>query len=106
MVYYDSAAIYVESAKTLKEKITRIDAIITALETQALVAAGNSIIQEYSLDDGQTKIRTMYKSAKDVALSIDAFEAIKQRYINQLNGRMTRLVDGKNFTNIRNYGTR
>lgn len=103
MIIYDSAAIYIEIATTLKDKIAKIDAVITALETSALTAAGKGAIQEYSLDDGQTKIRTVYRNAKEVADSISAFETIRQRYINQLNGRMTRLVDSKNFTN-RMYG--
>lgn len=103
MIIYDSAVVYIQTATTLKDKIAKLDAIITALETSALTAASKSAIQEYQLDDGQTKIRTMYRNAKEVADSITAFETIRQRYINQLNGRMTRLVDSKNFTN-RRYG--
>lgn len=97
MVVYDTAASYIGSCTTLQAKITAIDAIITALETQALTAAGQSDISEYSLDDGQTKIKTVYRNAMDVANAITAFETIKHRYINQLTGRRTRLVDSKNF---------
>lgn len=101
MIYYDSADLYIESATTLRDKITRIDAIITALESSALKAAVNGNITEYSLDDGQTKIRTVYRNAQEVANSINAFEAIKQRFINRLHGRIVRLVDHKNFRNGR-----
>lgn len=96
-VYYDSADIYISSATTLREKITRIDAIITALEDTALVAAGKGDVTEYSLDDGQTKIRTVYRDAASIAVAIANFEQIKQRYVNRLNGRHIRLVDSKNF---------
>jgi hypothetical protein len=103
MVQYSSAEVYVSSATTIKEKIVRINAVIDALLTSALTAAANGHVKEYSLDDGQTKISTSYNSAKDVHDSIAAFERIKQYYLNQLNGRVIRLVDSKNFTG-RNYG--
>lgn len=94
---YDSAAIYIDSAQTLEDKITRIDAVINALQTSALKAAETGNISEYSLDDGQTKIKTAYRDVVQVASSISAFERIKQTYINQLNGRVMRLMDQKNF---------
>lgn len=96
-VYYDSADIYINGAINLCDKIARIDAIITALEAAALKGAATGNFSEYSLDDGQTKIRTAYRSVEDIARSITAFETIRQRYINQLNGRHVRLVDSKNF---------
>lgn len=102
MVTYDSANIYIQCATTLEGKIARIDAIITALEDTALKAAANDNISEYSLNDGQTIIRTVYKGADAVLNSIMAFEKIKQMYVNRLNGRVFRLVDGKNFTGRRN----
>ena len=102
MLTFDSSSIYVTSATTLRDKLTRVNAIITALEDVALKAAANGDISQYSLDDGQTKIMTSYRTAEDVANSIQAFEVIRQRYINQLNGRMVRLVDSKNFRNGRN----
>lgn len=101
-VYYDSAAIYIQCASTLQDRIIRIDAIITALYDTALKAAANDNLTEYSLNDGQTVIRTVYKGADSVLSSIKAFESIKQMYINQLNGRVFRLVDSKNFTGRRN----
>lgn len=102
MLTFDSSSIYVTSATTLREKLTRVNAIITALEDVALKAAANGDVSQYSLDDGQVKIMTTYRTAEDVAKSIQAFEVIRQRYINQLNGRMVRLVDSKNFRNGRN----
>jgi hypothetical protein len=101
-VYFDSADVYIQCASTLQDKITRIDAIITALEDTALKAAANDNISEYSLNDGQTVIRTVYKGADAVLNSIMAFERIRQMYVNRLNGRVFRLVDSKNFTRRRN----
>lgn len=102
MVYFDSAFKYIDCASTLRDKITRIEAIINALEDTAIKAAANDNITEYSLNDGQTIIRTVYKGADSVMRSIMAFEQIRQMYINRLNGRVMRLVDGKNFTGRRN----
>lgn len=97
MPIYDSAAIYIESCTSLRAKITAVDAIITALYVVAATAAGTDNITEYSLDDGQTKIRTMYRGSAGVFNAITGFETLRNRYLNQLNGRMVRLVDSKNF---------
>lgn len=101
MVVYKSADIYIETATSLRDKITKIDAIITALTATALKSAATDNITEYRLDDGQTKIETIYKGTDAIFKSIHAFEKIKQMYINQLNGRSMRLVDSKNFPNGR-----
>jgi hypothetical protein len=98
MVTFDSADIYIECASTLKDKITRIDAVIDGLLSSALKSAATGNVAEYSLNDGQTQIRSMYRSPKEVQAAIEAFEGIKQLYINKLNGRVMRLVDSKNFT--------
>lgn len=103
MATYESAAIYIASATSLKQKIARLDAIITALEDTALTAASGDNVTSYSLDNGQTKINTMYRSASDVAASIVAFERIRARYVNKLNGgAIVRLVDSSNFTRRNN----
>lgn len=97
MVVYDSAQIYIDSCTSLKEKITRIDQVIDALMSTALKAAANDNIDEYWLDDGQTKIKTIYRGAGAVMESIKSFEAIKQMYVNRLNGHVVRLVDSKSL---------
>jgi hypothetical protein len=98
MVYYDSAAIYIQSQQTLCDKITAIDNIIAALEVEALNMAGKASIQEYSINDGQTIIKTIYRGAVGIASAIKDFETIRERYVQRLNGRHVRLVDSKNFT--------
>ena len=97
MVVYDSAQVYIESSTNLCDKIEKIDAIIAALETTALKAASNDNIEEYWLDDGQSKIKTVYKGADEVMKSIVAFERMRQIYVNRLNGRVVRMVDSKSF---------
>jgi hypothetical protein len=96
-MYYDSCAIYIDSATTVAARIVRIDAVIDALESSMLKAAAGENISEYSLDDGQTKISTVYRSTDQIMNSIMGLEKLKQYYINRLNGRVVRLVDSKNF---------
>lgn len=98
MVIYDSEAIYIDSCSSIKEKIVAIDAIIAALFTTAAKAAAGEELTEYWLDDGQTKIKTVRRSSASIETSINSFLRLKNMYINQLNGRIVRLVDGKNFT--------
>lgn len=97
MVIYDTAAIYIDSATSLQDKITRIDAVIDALFTSALKAAATGNVSEYSLNDGQTQIKTVYRSVAEVKQAITDFEAIKTMYVERLNGRVVRLMDSKSF---------
>ena len=97
MVEYSSASEYIDTATSIRAKITAIDAIISALLTVAANAAATDNITEYMLDDGQTKINTVYKGTSGVYASIKNFENLKQYYINKLNPRRVRLVDSKNF---------
>ena len=96
-VIFESAAIYIDSATTLKEKITKVQAVINALMDTALKSASSDHLKEYTLNDGQTQIKASYKGTDAIFASIRNFERLKQMYVNQLTGRMVRLVDGKNF---------
>ena len=95
---------YIIDSTSLKERYDRICAIIEALENQQLAAAGNTDVEEYTLDDGQTKIKTVYRSPEQIAKAIDNYEKIKNRVLAQMTGtRIMRLGDAKS---IRNYGNR
>lgn len=104
MVTYDSAAIFIRTAVDNKAKIEKIDLIISALEDTAAESALNDDIEEYWLDDGQSKIKTVYKGTEAVLKSIMDFEKLRQMYVNRLNGRQVRLVDGKSLRNQRRHG--
>lgn len=112
MVVYESIKQYLECSTSLIDRIARIDQIIEAIElsmlTRAETAGGTNNatinVEEYSLDDGQTKIRTKYRSSEDfsaMAGMLSQLDFLKQRLIARLNnnitGRVIRLVDGKNF---------
>jgi len=97
MAIFESLFAYIENETTLRARITAIDAAILVLETSVLKAVGNGDISEYSINDGQTVIRTVYRNAKEVIESIQSLEAVRQMYINRLYGRSVRLVDSKSF---------
>jgi len=79
--------VYLESASGLLERLTRINQIIEALEIRALGVVGNADVEEYMIDDGQVKIKTLYKSSESIEKAIEAYDRLKQRIINKLNGR-------------------
>jgi len=97
MVIYNSADKYIESCQTVRDQIAAINAIQAALMSQALKAASKGPVSQYSLNDGQTIISATYRSTKEITEAYWDFERIKQVLINQINGRMFRLVDGKNL---------
>ena len=92
MVVYDSTSIFIQSATTLTAKIVRIDAIILLLEDTALKAAGGDDVEEYSLDDGQTKIKKVFRGSASILKAIYDYEKLRIMYANRLNGRVSRLV--------------
>lgn len=96
-IIYESAGIYLATAKSLKDKIAKIDLIIDALILSAGTASTTDHITEYQLNTGQTIIKANYRGAKALSESIMAFEKMRELYLNRLHGRMIRLVDGKNF---------
>jgi phage terminase large subunit len=84
-----SETVYISSASGLEARLTRICSIIEALELRMVsVGVSNSTTKQYMLDDGQTKIQTEYNTPEDMAKAIIGFEKIKQKIINQLNGRV------------------
>lgn len=84
---YDSPSLYLEQFSTIEGKITALDTIITGLLTSAAKGAESGHISEYQIDDGQSKIRTMYRSMDALYASIKNFEKLRYMYLNQLNGR-------------------
>jgi len=99
MLIYDSSALYIEDAKTLEERLSRICQVLDALENAAIKAASGDMIEEYMMDDGQTKVKAVYRGVDGISKSIQGFEVIKQRILNKLNGRKMRLVDGSAIRN-------
>lgn len=90
---------YIQSKCTLAERIEAIDLMISnaiALMGDTIDGSGGNIAM-YELDDQQVRIKTTYRSIEDVEKGITALERMKQRYINQYNGRAFVLQDRGTF---------
>lgn len=101
MVVYTSAYDYIHSTSDLAAQISKIKQIIAAYTQTLLDGAPQGGILEYSLDTGQSKMKTVYKSAESLTNQIKALENLCDFYIvryNKIkNGSITRLMDSKNF---------
>jgi len=97
MVVFNSIPDYIFGQPCINVQLARIEAIINELYKSLLKAAMNEDISEYSLDDGQTKIRTVYKSSESITKSIEAMKRLKADLINDRDGRVVRMMDSKNF---------
>lgn len=104
---FENPVLYIESATTLEDRVNRLDSIIDALIAESLRAAGNQRISEYFLDDGQTKVRTIYRNTTEISNAIRDFEQVKHMYLNRLNGRVFNLRDARSirYYNGRNITT-
>jgi len=78
--------VYLSTAADDLDRLTRLQQIRTGLENAMLANVGNEPITEYSLDDGQTKIRTVYRSIKAQTEALEIIERQINRLINRLNG--------------------
>lgn len=85
---------YVESKPDILSKIKAIQNVIDAMELTLLDSVGSANYSEYQLDDGQMKVKTTYRSPKDVTAGITELEKLKQRYVNRYNGRCVVLRGG------------
>jgi len=94
-------SIYIESKSSLLEKIKAVDDLIDTMHLRLIEVAGgqNAVIDEYWMDDGQMKVKTIYRSVEDVEAGIRALEKTKQRWVNKHNGRgfVLRDVRGINY---------
>jgi hypothetical protein len=90
-----SETVYIESATTKIARLARIEQIIEALELKMVETTGTSNIEEYDINDGQTKIKTKYVTAESMSKAIEAYERIANKLRNQLNGRQMALRDAR-----------
>lgn len=88
---------YLESKTTAADRIVAIENLIDAmiLTISEAIEGSAASVSEYNLDDGQVKIKTVYRSIPDIEEGIRSLERIKQLYVNRLNGRQVVLRDLK-----------
>lgn len=77
---------YIQSKTSLNSKICAIEALIDQMLVNAVEAIDNSGTASYSMDDGQMKVTTNYRSVDEITSGIKNLEKIKQMYVNRRNG--------------------
>lgn len=103
VVYFDSSRLYLESCQGNAAKIAGIEMMIDALMLKAAESIDQADLKEYSINNGQTILRTTYNSMEDIIKAIQRFEVLKQLYVNRVNSRMTRFMDASNFRTFGRY---
>lgn len=91
---------YLSSKRSIQDKINALDTLINAmiLRTTQGVNEEGVTIDQYMMDNGQTKIQTSYRSVDSILKGINALDLIKTRYENQLSGRCVVLRDVRGLT--------
>jgi hypothetical protein len=96
-VIFDSIADYLGTCQDNQARVAALDKIIDQMLVTATAAAESGHLDEYWYDDGHIKIRMKYRNAKEVFDGIRSLEQIKQIYLNRITGRVSTLMDAKNF---------
>lgn len=87
---------YIESRESLDAKIAAINALIDAMLLNTIDTIDDSGTMSYSMDDGQMKVTTQYRSTTDITKGIRSLERLKQIYISRRDGSITVLRGGLN----------
>ena len=93
-IEYMTISQYVECKSKLIGKIATYDILIESMEAAVLEATVSGHLNQWELDDGQMKVRSMYRSIGQMTDGLTGLIKIREMYINRLNGRLTRLVGG------------
>lgn len=91
-IYYPSFRAYFEDADRLRDKITRLETIIDAQLTLLATSGLEDDVRSYRLNDGQTIINVVRRSADEIMKSIRHLEFTRNMYINRINGRVIRMT--------------
>lgn len=93
MKIYSCPRVFLDTATTIQDKIAKIDLIMDALLDSAIDAAGTAGTDEYMLDDGQSKIRQIYRNVTDIKKAYTEFEQIRIMLALRINKRVSVLKD-------------
>jgi conjugal transfer/entry exclusion protein len=88
---------YITSRASNKAKIEAIELLIDSMYDKMIDAIDDSGTASYTLDDGQMKISTEFRSLDEIIKGIQALETQLQMYINRYNGRTTILRGRLNY---------
>jgi hypothetical protein len=100
-IIYTNIPAIISSQTSLEAQIAMIDTILTGMLVAITTANLSGQFESYKLDTGQTKNEVTYRSITELQKAYEGMFKTKQMVISQLNinrqGRMLRLVDGRNF---------
>lgn len=82
------------------EKIALIDTLLDSLYTKAIAAVANGDIAEYSLDTGQTVVKTKYRSMEELEKAITGYEKLRKMLTADAMPRKVKLIPGSSFNNV------
>lgn len=88
---------YIESQDSLDAKISAIQKLIDSMLLNSIDAVDNSGTASYSLDDGQMKVTTNYRSVVEITNGVHSLEKILHMYVNRRNGRTVVLRGRLNY---------
>ncbi|AGF91163.1 structural protein [Cellulophaga phage phi47:1] len=86
---------YIESVDSLDLKIAAIESLIDAMLLNAIDSISDSGTKIYSLDDGQSKIMTEFRSPSDITKGVLALEKMKFVYVNRRDGSGITILRGR-----------
>lgn len=90
---------YIFSVTESKERAARIKLIITGLEQQYILSLTNSTEESYMLDDGQTKIQTVFRDPNQIIKAIEGFQRLLNLILNDQCGSIVALRDARSWFN-------
>lgn len=85
---------YFEEKSKILGKVDTYDLLIEGLEKAILESTVSGHLVQYEMDDGQMKVRTMFRKVSDLVTAMEGLQRLRQGYINRYNGRVTRLTGG------------
>jgi hypothetical protein len=77
---------YIQSKDCLDARILAVENLIDSMLITSIDSIDNGGTMSYSLDDGQMKITTQYRSVREVTDGIMGLEKILQTWINRRDG--------------------
>jgi hypothetical protein len=80
---------YIQSKDCLDARILAVENLIDAMLLTSIESVDNSGTMSYTLDDGQMKVTTQYRSMKEVTDGLVGLERILHGWINRRDGSIT-----------------
>jgi len=88
---------YLSSQKTPLDKINALEGLIDQMELSSLDSIDGGGTMSYSMDNGQMKVTTDFRSMADVGRGVLALEQMLHRYKNRYYGRVTVMRNKLNY---------